>query len=81
MQKIILLSLLSILVTACGEEKVRTVGYYLENVDEMQEMYERCQAEYEKGYEPEGNFAQNCKNVKKAHQRYIQTKIQDNLFS
>lgn len=50
----------SLFLTGCGEEKLRTADYYRENPDKMEKMLEKCSAEKEKGYKPEGNFGENC---------------------
>ena len=57
---IIILAISSLILTGCGEEKLRTADYYRENPDKMDKMLEKCSAEKEKGYKPEGNFGENC---------------------
>ncbi len=55
----------STLLVGCGEEKLRTSSYYKENPKELGKMIEKCKAENEKGYKPEGNFGENCNTAKR----------------
>lgn len=57
---ITILVLISSIITGCGEDKLRTSNYYQENPKDMKEILKKCNAEYEKGYKPEGNFGENC---------------------
>lgn len=59
----IVLLLMTYTLTACGEEKLRTYSYYKENSEERQKFLEKCNAEAEKGYKPEGNFGKNCETA------------------
>ena len=54
----------STFLVGCGEEKVRTVSYYTENPDEIEKVSKKCKAEIDKGYQVEGNLAENCKNAR-----------------
>lgn len=58
-----LLVLVTFTLTACGEDKLMTYEYYKENPEERQNILEKCEAEAEKGYEPEGNFGENCETA------------------
>lgn len=55
----------STLLVGCGEEKLRTSSYYKENPKELGKIIEKCKAENEKGYKPEGNFGENCNTAKR----------------
>lgn len=57
--------IISTLLVGCGEEKLRTGDYYKENPKELGKMIEKCKAEHEKGYKPEGNFGENCNTAKR----------------
>lgn len=64
----------TLLLTGCGDEKLRTASYYRENPDEMEKILEKCDAEREKGYKPEGNFGENCATARQV--KRIQTRNQ-----
>ncbi|WP_406947561.1 EexN family lipoprotein [Psychrobacter lutiphocae] len=66
---------ITLTLTGCGEEKVRTVSYYTENPDEIEKVQYRCNAENDKGYKVEGNLAENCKNARRAKMKLIRSAL------
>lgn len=56
---IIIFSLLSVL-SGCGEEKVKTVEYYLQHSKERTELLEKCRNDTKEGIKP------NCINASDA---------------
>lgn len=71
----ILASMLTLILTGCGEEKVRTVSYYAENPDEIEKVQNRCKAENDKGYKVESNLAENCKNAHRAQMKLLRSAL------
>ena len=66
-----------LVLTACGEPKVMTSKYYIDNPDEIKKVLAECKEEGEKGYKVEGNLAENCENARYANSVIWKQKIRD----
>ena len=71
--------LLSALLVGCGEDKLMTASYYKENPKALEKILEKCKAENDKGYKPEGNFGENCSTARRVRDRIMMQRIRDNV--